>query len=88
MNNKATELFYSHNTDKKMIEIPLDTYNALLFRSMKYDILKKSIAGSIRKYVSGNGLYLDSNLLEVFALLFPEDYEKRVAQLMKEGDPE
>ncbi len=70
------------------IEITMETYNVLLMRSMKYDILKKSITGSIRKYVSGNGLYLDSNLLEVFALLFPEDYEKRVAQLMKEGDPE
>ena len=32
--------------------------------------------------------YLDSNLLDVFALLFPFEYEKRVAQLMKEGDPE
>ena len=70
------------------IEITMETYNVLLMRSMKYDILKKSITGSIRKYVSGNGLYLDSNLLDVFALLFPEDYEKRVAQLMKEGDPE
>ena len=88
MNNKATELFYSNGTDKKTIEIPLDTYNALLFQSMKFNVLKKATVGSIRKYVSGNGLYLDSNLLEVFALLFPEDYEKRVAQLMKEGDPE
>ena len=77
-----------------MIEIPLDTYNSLLFRSLKYDILKKSMAGSIRKYVSGNGLYLDSNLLEMFALMFPEEYEKRVNELtgadvlLKEGDPE
>lgn len=96
MNNKATELFYSHSTDKKTItiEITLDTYNTLLLRSLKYDILKKSIVGSIRKYVSGNGLYLDSNLLEVFALMFPEEYERRANELtdaevlLKEGDLE
>lgn len=70
------------------IEITMETYNVLLMRSLKFDILKKATVGSIRKYVSGNGLYLDSNLLDVFALLFPEDVEKRVEQLMKEGDPE
>lgn len=70
------------------IEITMETYNVLLMRSIKFDVLKKATVGSIRKYVSGNGLYLDSNLLEVFALLFPEEVEKRVEQLMKEGDPE
>lgn len=68
------------------IEITMETYNVLLMRSIKFDVLKKATVGSIRKYVSGNGLYLDSNLLDVFALLFPEEVEKRVEQLMKEGD--
>lgn len=70
------------------IELTLQEYKNLLAKSMAFSILKKAMVGSVRKYVSGNGLYLDSNLLEVFALLFPEDYEKRVAQLMKERDPE
>ena len=70
------------------IEITLEEYKNLLAKSIAFSILKRAMSGSVRKYVSGNGLYLDSNLLDVFALLFPEDYEKRVAQLMKEGDPE
>lgn len=70
------------------IEITLEEYKNLLAKSIAFNILKRAMGGSVRKYVSGNGLYLDSNLLEVFALLFPEDYEKRVEQLMKEGDPE
>lgn len=70
------------------IEITLEEYKTLLTKSIAFTILKRSMGASVRKYVSGNGLYLDSNLLDVFALLFPEDYEKRVAQLMKEGDPE
>lgn len=70
------------------IEITMEAYNALLARSFKYDVLKNAMVRSIRKYVSGNGLYLDSNLLDVFALLFPFEFEKRAEQLMKEGDPE
>lgn len=70
------------------IEITLVEYKNLLAKSIAFTMLKKAMTGSVRKYVSGNGLYLDSNLLEVYELLFPEDYEKRVAQLMKEGDPE
>ena len=70
------------------VEITMEEYKTLLGKSIAFNILRKAMGGSVRKYVSGNGLYLDSNLLEVFALLFPEDYEKRVAQLMKEGDPE
>lgn len=70
------------------IEITLEEYKNLLAKSMAFNILRKAMGGSIRKYVSGNGLYLDSNLLDVFALLFPEDFERRVKQLMKEGDPE
>lgn len=70
------------------IEITLEEYKNLLAKSIAFNILRKAMGGCVRKYVSGNGLYLDSNLLEVFALLFPEDYEKRAEQLMKEGDPE
>lgn len=70
------------------VEITMEAYNALLARSLKYDILKNAMVRSVRKYVSGNGLYLDSILLDVFAVLFPFEYEKRVEQLMKEGDPE
>ena len=76
------------------IEITMEAYTALVSRSMKYDILKKAMVGSIRRYVSGKGLYLDSNLLEVFALMFPEEYEKRANELtgaevlLKEGDAE
>lgn len=69
------------------IEITLEEYKNLLAKSMAFNILRKAMGGSIRKYVSGNGLYLDSNLLDVFALLFPDDFERRVEQLMKEGDP-
>ena len=68
------------------IEITNEEYKALLSRSMGYSILKRAMVSSIRKYVSGNGLYLDSGLLDVFALLFPEDFEKRARELMKEGD--
>ena len=76
------------------IEISMETYTALVSRSLKYNILKRAVTGSIRKYVSGNGLYLDSNLLDVFALLFPEEYSKRAEELrgedvlLKEGDAE
>jgi len=76
------------------IEISMETYNALMLRSLKYDILKNAMVSSIRKYVSGNGLYLDSSLLDVFAVLFPHEYEKRANKLqgedvlLKEGDAE
>ena len=70
------------------IEISLSEYKQLLLLNMKFVVLRRAMISSVRKYVSGNGLYLDSNLLEIFALLFPEDYAERVAQLQKEGDAE
>ena len=70
------------------IELSLMEYNGLIIKSIKYEVLKNAMKSSIRKYVSGNGLYLDSDLLKVFELLFPADFEKRAEQLRKEGDPE
>ena len=51
------------------VEITMEEYKTLLGKSIAFNILRKAMGGSVRKYVSGNGLYLDSNLLEVFALL-------------------
>ena len=68
------------------IEISIETYNALLMRSMKFEVLKNAMTNSVRKYVAGNGLYFDSALLDIFAVLFPKELEKRARELMEEGD--
>ena len=90
MNNKGTELFYPNSKDKdnKTIEITLDEYKALLTKSMAYAILKNAMVSSLRKYVSGNGLYLDNVLLEIIAVLFPKEVAKRADELRKDGDSE
>ena len=74
--------------ESKMIEISLETYNVFVNRALKYDLLKKAVASSIRKYVSSDGLYVDNELIRLFQILCPVEWDKRVEELRKEGDVE
>ena len=74
-------------TDNNMIEMTLAEYNTFMLRSLKYDLLKKAIAKKIKAYKEGGGVYIDNDILDVYRLLCPYEYDRRVKEL-KEGEAE
>lgn len=72
----------------KTIEIPFVLYNTFMNRVMKFDLLKKVVAESIKTYSTSNSLFVDNNLVDYFRLLCPYEYEKRMEQIEKDRNPE
>ena len=59
------------------INISLEEYNSLMAKAFKYECLRNAVIASVKAYSTG-GVYIDNNLLAMFKVICPYDYQRAV----------